>query len=181
MNAIKNLEIKDLLIEINGVKYLLDRDVASIYGTSTKRINEAVKNNADRFPAGYIIELSKGQKNELVENFDRLNTLKHSSTSPKAFSEKGLYMLATILTSKKAIETTINIIETFAKIKELSQNIQKISNTTDKSEQANIMSKSGEIITEILGSDLETNESETTFELNFAMLKFNHTIKKSKK
>ena len=90
-------------------------------------------------------------------------------------------MLATILTSPKAVETTINIIETFAKIKELSKNIKAISITTNKKEQAGIMAKSGEIIAEILDDDLVTNESETTIELNFAMLKFKHTIKKSKK
>lgn len=181
MKNLTNQKIQDLIIEINGNKYLLDRDVAKIYGTSTKRINEAVKNNKERFPQGYIIELSKEQKNEVVEIFDHLSSLKYSSVNPKAFSEKGLYMLATILTSKKAVETTINIIETFAKIKELSSNIAKISNASDKKEQANIIKKSGEIIAEILDDDLQTSESETTIELNFAMLKFKHTIKKNKK
>lgn len=172
-----------MILDINGGKYLLDRDVANLYGVSTKRINEAAKNNPVRFPKGYIIEIDKNQKDKLVENFDRFSTLKHSSAKPKAFSEKGLYlyMLATILTSPKAVETTINIIETFAKIKELSKNIKAISTTTNKKEQAGIMAKSGKIIAEILDDDLVTNESETTIELNFAMLKFKHTIKKSKK
>ena len=181
MNIVKHSNVEDLILDINGGKYLLDRDVANLYGVSTKRINEAAKNNPARFPKGYIIEIDKNQKDKLVENFDRFSTLKHSSAKPKAFSEKGLYMLATILTSPKAVETTINIIETFAKIKELSKNIKAISTTTNKKEQAGIMAKSGEIIAEILDDDLVTNESETTIELNFAMLKFKHTIKKSKK
>ena len=110
-------DIENLIIEIKGQKVLLDRDVAFLYGVETKRINEAVKNNLDRFPDGYIIEVDKNIKNELVENFDRFKTLKHSSVKPKAFSEKGLYMLATILTSKKATVATITIIETFIKIR----------------------------------------------------------------
>jgi hypothetical protein len=75
----------------------LDRDVASIYGVQTKRINEAVKNNPNRFPVGYIIKVDKMTKQQLVENFDRFENLKHTSVMPKAFTEKGLYMLATIL------------------------------------------------------------------------------------
>jgi len=99
--------IEDLIIEVRGQKVLLDRDVASLYGVETKRINEAVKNNLDRFPEGYIIEVDKKTKKQLVENFDRFKTLKYSSVNPKAFTEKGLYMLAffkfkhTIKKSKK--------------------------------------------------------------------------------
>lgn len=85
MNIIKHSNIEDLILDINGGKYLLDRDVANLYGVSTKRINEAAKNNPARFPKGYIIN----QKDKLVENFDRFSTLKHSSVKPKAFSEKG--------------------------------------------------------------------------------------------
>jgi len=180
MNIVKMENIKDLVLEIGNEKVLLDKDVAQLYGVETKRINEAVKNNIERFPEGYIFELDKETKNELVENFDRFNKLKHSSVLPKAFSEKGLYMLATILTTKQAINTTINIIETFAKIKELSKNIKQLSNLKDKKEQESVMQKSGEIIAEILDDDLVTDESETTIELNFAVLKFKHTIKKKK-
>ena len=173
--------IEDLIVEIRGQKVLLDRDVASLYGVETKRINEAVKNNPDRFPKGYIIEVDNDTKKQLVENFDRFKTLKHSSVKPRAFSEKGLYMLATILTSKKAIHVSIAIIETFTKIKELSRTIKKLPEITDKKEQQSLMQKSGEIIAEILDDGLQSDESETTIELNLAVLKFKHTIKKSKK
>ena len=71
--------------------------MAELYGVKTKRVNEAVKNNPERFPKGYVFELSDYEKDKLVENFDRFNLLKHSTTPPKAFTEKGLYMLATIL------------------------------------------------------------------------------------
>ena len=111
MNIVKIENVKDLLLTINNQQVLLDKDVALLYGVETKRINEAVKNNLDRFPVGYIIEVNKDTKNELVENFDRFKTLKHSTSLPKAFTEKGIYMLATILTTKKAIQSTIDIIE----------------------------------------------------------------------
>ncbi len=177
--AFENIE--NLIIEVKGQKVLLDRDVATLYGVETKRVNEAVKNNPDRFPSGYIFEVDDNTKNELVENFDRFKTLKHSSAKPKAFSEKGLYMLATILTSKKAIQVSISIIETFTKIRELSKNIKKLPSITDKKEQQSLMQKSGEIIADILDDSLDTNESETTIELNLALLKFKHTVKKSRK
>lgn len=180
MEVLKIDEIKNLILDLNGKKVLLDRDVATIYGVETKRINEAVKNNLERFPEGYILEIDEKIKNELVENFDRFKTLKHSTVSPKAFTEKGIYMLATILTSKKAIKTTIEIAETFAKIKELSQNVKELSTIQDKNEQQNLMQKSGELIAEILDNDLQTDESENTIELNFAVLKFKHTVKKKK-
>lgn len=127
-----------------------------------------------------VIKIEEDVKNELVENFDRFKTLKHTTVNPKAFTEKGIYMLATILTSKKAVQTTIEIIETFSKIKELSRNVKELSTIQDKKEQEKLMQKSGELIAEILDDDLQTNKAETSIELNFAVLKFKHTIKKKK-
>jgi len=150
-------------------------------GVETKRINEAVKNNPERFPDGYIIEITK---NELDSLRSKISTLKnrgrgqHVKYLPKAFTEKGLYMLATILKSKTAIETSIAIIETFAKLRELTQTINKLSTNPEKEKQKSLMQKSGEIISELLDNDLQTSETETTLELNFAVLKFKHTIKK---
>lgn len=180
MNIIKIENIEDLIIELRDKKVLLDSDVAKIYGVETKRINEAVKNNPQRFPKEYIFELDNDSKKKLVENFDRFSKLKHSTVNPKAFTEKGLYMLATILNSKKAILTTIMIIETFSKIRELSRIVKELSTLTDDTEQKGLMQRSGELIAEILDDDLETNGTETTIELNFAVLKFKHTIKKKK-
>ena len=168
-------------IEIRNEKVLLDADVAVIYGVETKRINEAVKNNPDRFPSGYVIELNNDDKNELVENFDRFNRLKHSSTTPRAFTEKGLYMLATILKSQQTLQATLSIIETFSKIRELSRSIKELSGVQDKTDQKLLMQKSGELIAEIFDEDLQTSGTEISIELNFAVLKFKHTIKKKNK
>ena len=172
--------LQDRIIEIRGERVLLDADIAEIYGVETRDINKAVANNPDKFPVGYVVELSAQEKSELVENFHRFNKLKHSTVNPKAFPEKGLYMLATILKSPQAVQATLAIIETFSKIRELSRNIKTLSDITDKTKQKNLMQKSGEIIAELLDDDLQTSDTETSIELNFAVLKFKHTIKKKK-
>jgi len=116
VNEIVKIEdIRNLILEIRGQKVIIDSDVAELYGVETKRINEAVKNNPDKFPDGYIIELLKDDweslktkitttnkrkkvdTTEVDENFDHLEKLKYSPYLPKAFTEKGLYMLATRL------------------------------------------------------------------------------------
>lgn len=180
MKLIKFEEVESKIIEIRCQKVILDSDVAELYGVETRDINKAVKNNQEKFPVGYIIELTKDEKKQLVENFHRFDNLKHSTVNPKAFTEKGLYMLATILKSERATQTTIAIVETFAKIKNLTRNIKELSNAHDEQKKQNLLQKSGEIIAEIFEDDLVANESETTIEMNFAVLKFKHTIKKSK-
>lgn len=181
MDIAKFEDLNDLVIQIRGAKVLLDADVAVIYGVETRDINKAVTNNPDKFPAGYIIELSKAEKIELVENFHRFDKLKHSTVNPKAFAEKGLYMLATILKSPQATQATISIVETFSKIRALSRSIKELSTVQDKAHQKSLMQKSGELIAEIFDDDLHTSDTETSIELNFAVLKFKHTIKKKNK
>ncbi len=175
---IKFENIESKIIIIRDKKVMLDKDVAVVYGVETKRINEAVKNNLERFPDGYVFELTENEKIKLVENFDRFNILKHTTVLPKAFTEKGLYMLATILKSKHAVQTTIAIIETFTKVRELTNTIKALSENPGDERKDKLMSRSGEIMADILGDDLSTTDTETTFEINFAVMKFKHTIKR---
>ena len=180
MSAIVKIEnLEELLIELRGENILLDADVAVIYGVETKRVNEAIKNNPDKFPQGYMFELDEVEFSDLRS---KISTAKFAKTRvvPKAFTEKGLYMLATILKSQQATQATISIVETFSKIRELSRNIKELSVIQDKAEQKSLMQKSGELIAEIFDEDLETSDTETSIELNFAVLKFKHTIKKKK-
>jgi hypothetical protein len=181
MDIVKFEHVESKILDIRGRKVILDSDLAELYGVETKRINEAVRNNPDRFLDDYITELTLDEKKKLVENFDRFNRLKHSSVLPKAFTEKGLYMMATILKSPQAVQTTIAIIEAFARLRELSRNIQTLSTVKDEQEQQSLMQKSGEIISEIFDNDLQTSDTETSFEINFAVLKFKHLIKKKGK
>ncbi|MBU1666271.1 MAG: ORF6N domain-containing protein, partial [Gammaproteobacteria bacterium] len=170
---VKMEDLQNLIIEIRGEKVLLDTDVAMIYGVETKRINEAVKNNPDKFPQEYMFELSGA---EFADLRSKISTAKFAMTrvAPKAFTEKGLYMMATILRSKQAIEATFSIIETFSKIRELSRGIKELSTVQDKAEQKSLMQKSGELIADIFDDDLQTSDTETSIELNFAVLKFKH-------
>ena len=158
---------------------MLDSDVAEIYGVKTKRINEAVKNNPDRFPDGYLLEMTEEESENLKSKFST-SSWGGKRYTPKVFTERGLYMLATILKNEQAVQTTLAIIETFAKIRNLSRNMQALSTSETESEQKDLMKKSGEIIAEILDDDLETTDTETTVELNLALLKFKHSIKKKK-
>ena len=181
MSAVEKFEnLQDRIIELRGQSVLLDADVAEIYGVETKRINEAVKNNPGKFPAGYIIELDKAEWDDLKSKIST-STKGGKVKLPSAFPEKGLYMLATILKSSQAVQATLMIIETFAKIRQLSRSIQELSLVKDKADQKAIMQKSGELIAGIFDDDLQTSDTETSIELNFAVLKFKHTIKKKKK
>src|SRR4030042_3619644 len=139
MNAIAKFEnLKDLIVELRGQSVLLDADVAKIYGVETKRINEAVKNNPEKFPAGYIIELDKTEWDGLKSKFST-STKGGKVKLPSAFPEKGLYMLATTLKSPQAVQATLAIIETFAKIRQLSRSIQELSIVKDKADQTQPM------------------------------------------
>ncbi len=180
-DIVKFNAVESKIITIRGQQVILDSDVAELYGVETKRINEAVKNNPEKFPEGYIAYLSEKEHSKLVENFDRFNMLKHSSVTSKAFTEKGLYMLATILKSVKATQTTIAIVETYAKIRELSRTVAELSESPEEFKQKSLMQKSGDIIADLLGEDMKTSDTETSIELNFAVLKFKHTIKKQNK
>ena len=176
--------IKDKIIIVREQQVILDSDVAELYGVETKRINEAVKNNPDKFPEGYILYLSMDEAISSRSKFSTLNSPKRGENlkyAPKAFSERGLYMLATILRSAVATETTIAIVETFAKVKELSQTIAEMSGQTDKVQQKSMMLKSGELIADILNDDFETIGTETTIEFNLSVLKVKHTVKKRPK
>ncbi|MDR0756689.1 MAG: ORF6N domain-containing protein [Tannerella sp.] len=177
METVKFSDVNDRILTIRNRKVILDSDVAALYGVETMRINEAVKNNPDKFPDGYILELSQEEKKEVIENFDNPK-VKFSPALPKAFTEKGLYMLATILKSPKATQTTIAIVETFAKIRELARTVSELSETAEDFKQKSLMQKGGEIIADILSDDLKATDTETSIELNFAVFKFKHTVKR---
>ena len=113
-----------------------------------------------------------------IENFDNPKT-KFSPTLPKIFTEKGLYMLATILKSQQATQTTIAIVEAFAKIRELSRTIAALSQSSEEFQQKQLMQKSGDMIVDIFGGDFKATDSETIYELNFALFKLKHTVRRS--
>ena len=179
-DLIPNVEGK--IINLRGQQVILDCDVAELYGVETKRINEAVNNNPEKFPKGYIFEL---ENQEVLSLRSKISTLKnggrgqHSKYPPKAFTEKGLYMLATILKSPRAVQTTIAIVEAYAKLKELSRVIVEIPQQQENKEvQKKLVHRSGQIIEDLMSNVLPKQSSETTIELNLAMLKFRHSVRR---
>ena len=181
MNELSQIESK--LIVVRNQKVLLDRDVASLYGIETKRVNEAYRNNPEKFPEGYVLFLDEEESKSLRSKISTLNNSargKHTKYQAKAFTEKGLYMLATILKSERATETTIAIIETCARIKEFTRLVQKSVYSKDEQITAELLEKGSGVLNELLGPDLKTDETETSIEFNFAVMKLKHTIKRKK-
>lgn len=180
MDVIRIEDVQKLIVDLRGQQVLIDADVAKIYGVETKDVNKAVSNNPDKFPIGYVLKTTDEEFDDLRRKF---STAKFAKTrvNPKAFTEKGLYMLATILKSKQATKTTLMIIETFAKIRALTRTINSLSVAKDEAEKQSLMQRSGDLIAEVLDNDLKTTDTETSVEINFAVLKFKHTIKKADK
>ena len=169
-------EIEDKIITLRGQKVLLDRDVAALYGVETRDINKSVRNNPDKFPKGYVIELNDSELKGLRWKNSTTN-LSKSRVLPKAFTEKGLYMIATILKSARATEATISIIETFVKLRELSRTLNNLPDASEE-QQKSLLEKSGDLFTDLLDNNLQATDSETTIELNLAVLKVKHTVKR---
>ena len=117
---------------------MIDRDLAELYGVETKRLNEQVKRNIDRFPADFMFQLSKKEKDEVVANCDHLQSLKFSTTNPYAFTEHGAIMVASILNTPLAVKTSILVVRVFIQLRkelathtELAQKINQLEKAYD--------------------------------------------------
>lgn len=119
--------IENRILILRGTKVIIDKDLAELYGVSTKVLNQAVRRNIRRFPADFIFMLTKTEKKELVTKCDRFKTLKHSSVSPYAFTEHGVAMVSTVLKSEVALRMSILIIKTFVKLRRFASNHNKLS------------------------------------------------------
>lgn len=180
-DVVKFSSVESKVLLLRNQQVILNQDIAVLYGVKTKEINQAVKNNPEKFPNGYVLELSVNEWNALRSNFLTLDESKrgeHTKYLPTAFTEKGLYMLATILKSKRATETTIEIVETFAKLRELSRTVIALSETPEVLKQKSLLQRSSQLISEVFGEELEINGTETSIELNLAVLKLKHTVKR---
>ncbi len=187
-------EVEKKIVIVRGQQVLLDRDVAALYGVETKRVNEAVKNNPRKFHEGYMFELTKEEsaalRSKISTTKESLSSTsltleggkgRHSKYNFKAFTERGLYMLATILKSKRAEDATIAIIETFYKVRSLKRELVELHQETDKEKQKAKMQHFGEVLTDIVMPDLQTSETESSLEINFLIGKIKHTVKRVRK
>ena len=111
------INIENMIYEIDGKEVMLDSDLAKLYNVETKRVNEAVKNNPEKFPRRFSWILTNEEKNNLWSKFSTANISSMSRSNPRVFTEQGVYMLATILKSKIATEVSIRIMDTFVKMR----------------------------------------------------------------
>jgi len=188
MQSLINLDdVNTKIITIRNQSVILDSDVAQLYGVETRRINEAVKRNSEKFPEGYVFHLKINEYDDLqalfeksqsadnqdaVANCDRiLKTnqltidLGKTTVLPKAFTEKGLYMLATILKSPQAIQATIAIVETFAKLKQLSNDIAYLNSVEPEIIEPEVIERTGGLLNDLLLSAFPQGTTKTSAEL----------------
>ena len=112
-------KIENRILLIRGEKVIIDADLAEFYGVPTKRLNEQVKRNKDRFPHDFMFQLSPDEKAEVVANCDHLENLKYSRALPYAFTEHGAIMAAGVLNTSRAIEVSVFIVRAFVKVRQM--------------------------------------------------------------
>lgn len=174
-------DVRNSIVVIHDTPVIADADVATLYGVETKRVNEAVRNNPDKFPDDYMFTLSAEEVNYLRSKFSSTKVSSKSRSLTKVFTEKGLYMLATILKSKEALNVSFAIIETFTKVRALKRELVELHKEADPVQQTSKMQHFGKVLSDIVMPDLEVSETESTLELNFLIGKIKHTVKRVKK
>ena len=112
-NLITVSDIEKMIVTVRGVQVIVDRDLAMLYGVETKRLNEQVRRNINRFPEHFRFQLTEEEKNELVANCDLLLKIKYFQSLPYVFTEQGVAMLATVLRSQTAVNVSIQIMDAF--------------------------------------------------------------------
>lgn len=174
--------VESRLVNLRDKQVIIDRDVAELYGVETKAINQAVRRNVDKFPPTYMFQLNNNEKQEVVTNCDHLGNLRFSKTLPYAFTEQGLYMLATILKSPTAKDATFAIIETFTKLRILARGLQHINDTIaaggvpSEKEQNTVRG----MMNNIFKDPLPVRMQKFTFGLNLGFVKFSMETTKEK-
>jgi hypothetical protein len=113
------MDVEQRIFIIRGMKVMIDRDLAELYGVETKHLNRQVKRNRERFPEEFMFQLTRKEKDELVTNWHRFEPLKHSVVLPYAFTEHGVAMLATVLKSDQAVRMSILIVKAFVRLREV--------------------------------------------------------------
>lgn len=135
--------IAQSILVIRGQKVMIDADLAALYGVATKRLNEQVKRNIDRFPADFMFQLSPPEKGEVVANCDHLAKLKFSKALPFAFTEHGALMAASVLNTPRAVEVAVYVVRAFVALrellagnKELATKLNELAHKVDSHDQA---------------------------------------------
>ena len=181
--------VKSRMLIVRDQPVLLDRDVAALYGVQTKEINQAVRNNPDKFPEGFLLQLNNDEFSDwkskiLTSNLSpaEKNAIKMGvRRAPKAFTERGLYMLATVLKGELATKATLAIVNTYAQVRSVKRELLELHKEGDKKKKHALMQHFGDTLTDIVMPDPDEVETESSLELNFFIGKIKHTVRKMKK
>lgn len=171
-------DVEKKIVVIRNMEVIADADVAALYGVTTRRINEAVRNNPEKFPDGYMFSLNYSELRYLMSKISTSNISERNRKGTKVFTERGLYMLATILKSDRAKDVTFAIIETFAKVRSLKKELIELHQEQDKEQQVDKIKHFGEVLSDLVMPDLQTTETESSLEINFIVGKIKHTVKR---
>ena len=189
LRAIDIAAVQSRMLTIRNQQVLLDRDVAALYGVETKALNQAVKRNAERFDEGYIFQLDTHELENWKSQIVTSNLSKGEIAglkmglrrAPYAFTERGLYMLATILKGEVATQATLAIVNTYTQVRSMVRDMEAVQ--TEKpgsSGQANLLTRAGHKLAGLIGDNLSTESRKTTIELNLALLKITHEVTQRK-
>ena len=178
-------DIKSRMLVVRNQAVLLDRDVAALYQVETREVNQAVRNNPEKFPEGFVWELDGAETEALRSKILTLDTNPgrghHSKHGYKVFTERCLYMLATILKGKVATRATLAIVNTYAQLRSMVSDMEALQTLKDGSpEQATQLTQVGHKLAELIGENLSTESTKTTIELNLAVLKITHEVTRTR-
>ena len=145
MATIKSIPVERIdtrILAIRGHKMMIDADLAELYGVTTKRLNQQVRRNSERFPEDFMFELTTKEKAEVVANCNHLSKLKFSPVAPLAFTEHGALMAASVLNTPRAIEVSVFVVRAFVRLKQALDShkeleVRKSANICNKTNRTN--------------------------------------------
>lgn len=117
--VVKVGSIQQRILLVRGLKVIIDADLAEFYGVPTRRLNEQVKRNRDRFPEDFMFQITPDEKAEVIANCDHLKKLKFSKALPLAFTEHGAIMAAAVLNSPRAVDVSVFVVRAFVQLREV--------------------------------------------------------------
>ena len=189
LRAIDIAAVQSRMLTMRNQQVLLDRDVAALYGVKTKEINQAIRNNPGKFPEGFVFKLNDEEFENwkskiLTSNLParEIAIIKMGMRrAPYALTERGLYMLATILKGEVATQATLAIVNTYAQVRSMVRDMEAVQTAKmGSSEQANLLTRAGHKLAGLIGDNLSTESRKTTIELNLALLKITHEVTQRK-
>jgi hypothetical protein len=127
--------IDERILLVRNEKVIIDADLAELYGVTTKRLNEQVKRNRERFPPDFMFQLTAEEKDEVVAFCDHLSNLKYSKNLPYAFTEHGSIMAASVRNSDRAVEERVFIVRAFVKLRRVMTEHRELSARITRAEK----------------------------------------------